>query len=196
MGAQATREQIVEAADRLFYERGFEHTSFAEIAQAVGISRGNFYYHFKAKDEILSAVVMQRLARTQAMLGQWEREAAGPAERIMRFIEILIVNQSKIMRHGCPVGSLCTELAKLDHPAGPEANRIFGLFRDWLARQFDQLGRPDADDLALHVLARSQGIATLATAFEDAGFIRREVARVGEWLQAEITGSAPPAAAS
>lgn len=196
MGAQATREQIVEAADRLFYERGFEHTSFAEIAQAVGISRGNFYYHFKAKDAILSAVVMQRLARTQAMLGQWEREAAGPAERIMRFIEILIVNQSKIMRHGCPVGSLCTELAKLDHPARPEANRILGLFRDWLARQFDQLGRPDADDLALHVLARSQGIATLATAFEDAGFVRREVARVGEWLQAEITGAAPPAAAS
>ena len=38
-----TREQIVAAADRLFYQQGFEHTSFSHIADAVRISRGNFY---------------------------------------------------------------------------------------------------------------------------------------------------------
>ena len=43
----STREQIVLAADQLFYEQGFEHTSFADIADAVKLSRGNFYYHFK-----------------------------------------------------------------------------------------------------------------------------------------------------
>ncbi|MFG2875693.1 TetR/AcrR family transcriptional regulator [Streptomyces sp. NPDC048337] len=46
-----TREQIVDAANRLFCEQGFERTSFAAIAETVGISRGNFYYHFKTKDE-------------------------------------------------------------------------------------------------------------------------------------------------
>lgn len=35
--------QIITAADKLFYEQGFEHTSFAHIAKAVNISRGNFY---------------------------------------------------------------------------------------------------------------------------------------------------------
>ena len=50
-----TRDSIVQAADALFYERGFEHTSFADIADAVRISRGNFYYHCKTKDEILTA---------------------------------------------------------------------------------------------------------------------------------------------
>ena len=43
----STRELIVEKADTLFYEGGFEATSFADIAAAVGISRGNFYHHFK-----------------------------------------------------------------------------------------------------------------------------------------------------
>ena len=52
MAATDTRAQIVEAADQLFYERGFEHTSFADIAAQVQISRGNFYYHFRTKDEI------------------------------------------------------------------------------------------------------------------------------------------------
>lgn len=55
--ATTTRHQIVEAADRLFYERGFEATSFADIAAVVGLSRGNFYYHFRTKDEILEAVI-------------------------------------------------------------------------------------------------------------------------------------------
>lgn len=40
----STRQEIVEKADLLFYQRGFENTSFADIADAVGISRGNFYY--------------------------------------------------------------------------------------------------------------------------------------------------------
>ena len=60
-----TRDQIVDAADQLFYQQGFEHTSFADIANAVNISRGNFYYHFKTKDDILDAVIDLRLANTQ-----------------------------------------------------------------------------------------------------------------------------------
>ena len=51
MGEKPTRDQIVQAADRLFYRQGYEHTSFSDIADAVQISRGNFYYHFKTKDE-------------------------------------------------------------------------------------------------------------------------------------------------
>jgi hypothetical protein len=40
----------------------------------------------------------------------------------------------------------------------------------------------DADALALHLLARSQGIATLASAFHDEKFIKREVQQLYEWL--------------
>ncbi|HSX63230.1 MAG TPA: helix-turn-helix domain-containing protein, partial [Pseudoxanthomonas sp.] len=55
MSSKATRDHIVEAADQLFYQQGYERTSFSDIAEAVQISRGNFYYHFKSKDEILDA---------------------------------------------------------------------------------------------------------------------------------------------
>ena len=73
MSEKTTRDHIVEAADRLFYRHGFEHTSFSNIADAVRISRGNFYYHFKSKDEILDAVIRQRLAGTEAMLQLWDQ---------------------------------------------------------------------------------------------------------------------------
>jgi TetR/AcrR family transcriptional regulator, transcriptional repressor for nem operon len=184
MDGESTRGRIVEAADGLFYRQGYEHTSFSDIADAVRISRGNFYYYFKTKDEILVAVINERLAKTRNMLERWEIEGATPAERIRSFIHILIANRADIKRYGCPVGTLCSELAKLGHASQGEAEKLFTLFREWLRRQFVLLGRKaDADALALHLLARSQGVATLASAFHDERFIRQEVRLMCDWLE-------------
>lgn len=183
MSTATTRSQIIEAADALFYRQGFDHTSFAHIAETVGISRGNFYHHFKSKDEILEAVIAVRVARIEAMLALWEAQGATSAERIRSFIHMLIANQVSIMAHGCPVGTLCSELSKLAHPALAQAGGLFTLFRDWLVRQFEQAGcRTDADALAMHLLARSQGVAVLAQTFHDATFVETEVAQMEEWL--------------
>ena len=185
MANQTTFDLIIEKADQLFYQQGFDHTSFAHIAAAVNISRGNFYHHFKSKDEILQAVIQHRLANTRQLLQQWEQQGETPAQRIRSFINILIMNQDKITQYGCPVGTLCSELVKLNHQLQDNANELLTLFRDWLRRQFEILGhQKEADDLAMHLLARSQGIATLASAFHDAQFIKQEVAQLNSWLDA------------
>lgn len=187
----STRERIVEAADRLFYRRGFEKTSFADIADEVQLSRGNFYYHFKTKDEILAAVIALRAARTQSMLDAWAGSAPTPAARLRGFAEMLIRNRKDIQRYGCPVGTLCVELAKLEHPAQGNAGMIFGQFRRWLGEQFEALGRSeDADALAMHLLSRSQGVAALANAFHDETFIRHEVELIDTWLASLHPGKA------
>jgi AcrR family transcriptional regulator len=191
MRDKTTRDHIIEAADQLFYRRGYEHTSFSDIADVVEISRGNFYFHFKSKDEILDAVIDLRLASTQRMLERWESEGKDPVERIRSFIHILIANRADIKRYGCPVGTLCAELAKLNHASQSEANELFTLFRTWLRKQFVLLGcENDADALAMHVLARSQGVATLANAFHEEKFIRREVQQLYDWLNSYVKGVA------
>lgn len=194
MNRKSTREQIVDAADMLFYRQGFDNTSFADIAGDVHISRGNFYHHFKTKDDILDSVIGRRLENTRKMLAAWESESHDPAERIRSFINILIVNRAKIKRYGCPVGTLSSELAKLNHAARGDAGKLFTLFRTWLTEQFRALGRThDADALAMHLLARSQGVATLANAFHDEKFIRAEVRNMCDWLDACIGNTAAPA---
>jgi len=184
----------VQAADDLFYRRGFEHTSFADIADAVQISRGNFYYHFKSKDEILSAVIQARLSEAGEMLDRWDTEGDGPLDRIRSFVDILIRNRSLILQHGCPVGTLCTELAKLNHATRPEADALFTLYRTWLRRQLTLLGRrADADALAMHLLGWTQGVAILASALHDEAFIRREVRAMHDWVDGQAdhaTGTA------
>ena len=183
MDERSTRERIIDAADQLFYQRGFERTSFAEIADLVQISRGNFYHHFKSKDEILDAVIAQRLAQTRAMLDAWSANGRNPAERIRCFIKILIRNFADIEHYGCPVGTLNNELAKLQHAAKDEARALFTAFREWLCEQFEEMGCGDASDaLAMHLLGRVQGVSTLANAFQDEAFVVSEVQQMCEWV--------------
>lgn len=184
MSKKTTADIIVETSDLLFYQQGFEHTSLSQIASEVKISKGNFYHHFKSKDKILDAVIQLRLLRTQMMLDKWQVEGEQPVDRIISFINILLVNQSKIKKYGCPVGTLTSELAKLNHGAQNEANELFNLFKVWLSEQFILLGHVDiAEELAMHLLARSQGVATLANAFQDQKFINDEVNNMHEWLK-------------
>jgi AcrR family transcriptional regulator len=178
-----TRQQIIKAADDLFYRQGFEQTSFADIANVVNISRGNFYHHFKTKDDILDAVIKARLDNTQHMLTGWEEDGENPKERIKSYIRILLTNWPMIKNYGCPVGTLCTELAKLNHGSKSDANKVFTLFRLWLKNQFIQLGHTqDADALAMRVLSWSQGVATLGNAFDDLKYVKQEVDMMCSWL--------------
>jgi TetR/AcrR family transcriptional repressor of nem operon len=105
---------------------------------------------------------------------------------------MLIAKRVDIKRYGCPVGTLCAELAKLDHVSRPEAAGLFALFRTWLRTQCEELGGGgDADALAMHLLARSQGVASLANAFKDDGFIREEVRLMEDWLRRCVEGVHP-----
>lgn len=186
-----TRTRIVGAADDLFYRRGFDHTSFADIADAVKISRGNFYFHFRTKDQILDAVIGFRMEKSRRMLEGYER-GSGPADAIRKFINIVIDNKSDIKRFGCPLGTLSGELAKLDHASRTQAVKLLALFREWLRAKFAELGfGKEADDCAMHVLAWSQGVATLTNAFRDDRFIHREVKRINAWLDMQLETISP-----
>ena len=74
--AQATRERILDAAERLFAERGFHGCSIRDITGAAGVDVALANYHFGSKDSLLEAVFMrraedlneERLARLNAIL--------------------------------------------------------------------------------------------------------------------------------
>lgn len=178
------KEEIIQTADKLFYEQGYEATSFQRIADTVGISKGNFYYHFKSKDEILDAVIDFRLNKTMKMINTWQVEGNTPKDRVKKFINILVVNQDKIIRYGCPVGTLSTELSKLSHSSREKAVGLFILFKDWLRQQFINMGMSerDAEDNALYLLSQSQGAATIADAFQSAEFLKAEATRLQNWV--------------
>jgi len=184
---EALRQRIIVAADELFYQQGYENTSFSDIADMIGISRGNFYYHFKSKDEILNAVIDARITGIKVMLDEWDKKFTDPRQRLYYYIDMPLRGQEKIRFHGCPVGSLCAELAKTNHAMLSDANKMFTVFRDWLMVQLNLLGvKKHAEKIAMHFIARVQGIVAVTNAFEDEKFLQQEIKQLKKWLDDEV----------
>jgi len=55
--ALATRHRLLDAAERVFAEKGVSRTSLHDIAQAAGVSRGAIYWHFKNKADLFNAMM-------------------------------------------------------------------------------------------------------------------------------------------
>lgn len=53
------RNEILDAAEQLFFTKGYAKTTVNDILQAIGIAKGTFYYYFKSKEEVMDAVVMR-----------------------------------------------------------------------------------------------------------------------------------------
>lgn len=182
---EKTRADLVDCASRLFYEHGYDGTSFSDIVAASGLQRGNIYHYFKTKDEILLAVVARHLAEFRALLLGWEAEHADPKARLAALVNMIVGRGPDLVEFGCPLGTLNSELAKDRRDLQQAACTLFNLLRDWLAAHFVELGRGDeAEDLALHLLARAQGIALMAHVYHDPAFLAREAAGLKAWIVA------------
>ncbi|MFC9976342.1 TetR/AcrR family transcriptional regulator [Spirillospora sp. NPDC127200] len=68
-----TRERIQRAALDLFLDRGYDQTSLREIAERLDVTKAALYYHFKSKEEIVTALV-EESARPVEELIAWARE--------------------------------------------------------------------------------------------------------------------------
>jgi len=188
--SERTRQRIVESANRLFYHQGYHNTSFSDVVKATDVPRGNIYYYFKTKDEILHAAIDYRLERIALMLEGWSGEYRTPIERLHRFVAILDDSAEAISRYGCPMGSLNTELGKADPKLQEHSENLFKLFESWLSDQFAELGFAGrAHELSLRVMAIGQGISALTHIHHDPGLLRRERQRLHDWINQLAEGS-------
>lgn len=183
------RQRIVEAADRLFYVRGYNQTSFSDISDATGLPRGNFYYYFKTKEDILDAVVESRVEGFSQMLDACTRAASDPYSRLQAFVRIPL-NSEQVLQYGCPIGTLSAELGKTQSPDASRAHMtaVFDLLRHWCVGQFMALGMDasKADLLAMDLLARMQGVVLLASVYNDRAFLQRASSDIQAWLDTVI----------
>jgi TetR/AcrR family transcriptional regulator, acrAB operon repressor len=76
--AQETRNRILEAAERVFYEKGVAHASLEEIAAAAEVTRGAIYWHFKDKAEIFDAMMQSVMLPAEEMMGCRARDGDAP----------------------------------------------------------------------------------------------------------------------
>jgi len=179
---QISRNRIIEAANRLVYTKGFNQTSFADVANAVGITKGNLHYHFKSKEELLDAIIQYRMELITEQLDGWDTHIPQPKSRLKRFVKMLLNEEQDIIRYGCPMGSLNVELGKCQLPLQDKARTMFDLYQSWLEKVFKQLDNNESKTRSKHLLAMAQGAALMSYVYSEAKVLREEHKVIEDWI--------------
>jgi TetR/AcrR family transcriptional regulator, transcriptional repressor for nem operon len=188
---EGKRERLVAAARRVLYENGVEKATLADIAAAADVPLGNVYYYFKTKDALVTAVIesyQHSYHEMSAKLNQQDR----PAGRLKALVRALTARRDQLASYGCPIGSLSSELDKREDALRGEAGTILARLIDWAEVQFRAMGRDDARELAVALIAAYEGIALLAATLRDPGLISAEGGRLERWIDSLTERPTPP----
>ena len=175
------RERLVASAAELIHRQGVEATTLAEIAQAADVPPGNVYYYFKTRDDLVRAVIDQRTESFRELLHSLEQQPTPPA-RLKALIRSWADARELVAEHGCPMGTLCSELSKQDDGLAREAAEVLALPIDWAQAQFREMGHNDARELATTLLAGVQGATLLANTFHDPQIMTHQTRRLEHWI--------------
>jgi AcrR family transcriptional regulator len=180
-GRPGKRERLIASARTLFHEQGVHRTTLAEVAERADVPLGNVYYYFKTKDELVGAVLESYTQEAAQLLEALERHRS-PKARLRALVGNWDSMRDAVADHGCPMGTLCSELDKIDGEAARDAAAVLAIIIDWTEDQFRQLGRRDASDLALSLFAGIQGASLLANTFRDPTILARQSRQLGRWI--------------
>jgi TetR/AcrR family transcriptional repressor of nem operon len=164
-------EEVLDRATALFWRKGYEATSVADLVKALGINRGSLYGTFKDKHALFLAALERYDEREIGASVRHLRNTEGPGrERIQSLFDTVIRNvEERGDRRGCLVGNAAVELAASD--AEVERNvkrsleRLTGAFSVALAADPGYPTEPERRDrrahfltatlMAVHVLAKA-----------------------------------------
>ena len=178
---QGKRERLVTGAREVIHRQGVERTTIADIAQAAEVPVGNVYYYFKTKDEIVHAAIDGHAQDVRTMLDSLERHRT-PQTRLKALVGALTDQRELAAQYGCPLGTLCSELDKRSDGLDHTCAQLLALPIEWAERQFRLMGRRDARDLAVALMASYQGVALLTNTFRDPELMTREARRLERWI--------------
>ncbi|ALX49802.1 TetR family transcriptional regulator [Lentibacillus amyloliquefaciens] len=93
--SKETKEKIIAVSTRLFIEKGFEKTSIQDISEALEMSKGAIYYHFKTKKDIIKAVREHKSNQVEETVEQWLHEihAQSAKEKLTHLLEKDLADQ-------------------------------------------------------------------------------------------------------
>jgi TetR/AcrR family transcriptional repressor of nem operon len=184
VGRPGKRERLVGAAIQLLHQQGVERTTLADIAKVAEVPSGNVYYYFKTKDDVIAAVIAAHVELIKSTLAAIDARHPSPKGRLKAFMREFAAKSEVVAQYGCPLGTLCSELDKRLGASGFPVAELMRLPIEWAEEQFRALGRRDAHDLALELLAAYEGTALLANTLRDPSVLSRAARRLDQRINA------------
>lgn len=165
--AAKNRELVIEAAGRLFRERGFDGISVAEIMQSADLTHGGFYSHFNSKSDLAALACQQGLAEA---VERWQRMALEGKHPLRDIVEqFLSVEHRDSPETGCYFAALAASVPR----QAAAVKRVFtaGLQASFhlLASVFNAGTKTTKRRRAMVAMSQMVGAMVLARAVDDEG---------------------------
>ncbi|GAA2699101.1 TetR/AcrR family transcriptional regulator [Nonomuraea recticatena] len=140
--------RILEAAARLFYERGIHAVGVDLIASEAGVTKKTLYDRFGSKEQIVVEYLADRDERWRAFLTQrLDAAQPEPLARVLAVFDASLAWSQKNSFKGCSMVNAHAEISDASHPAHPI---IIGQ-KEWMLALFISLARGIASDQADHL---------------------------------------------
>jgi TetR/AcrR family transcriptional regulator, transcriptional repressor for nem operon len=133
---EGTAERILDVAERLVQERGFNAFSYANVAGEVGITTASLHYHFPGKAQLGEALITRYARRFGEALEQLQDNEPAAPRRLAGYAELYA--QTLRNHRMCLCGMLAADYETL---APPVRRAVLSFFDDnerWLMRVLDQ----------------------------------------------------------
>lgn len=165
----------------MFHEQGVEKTTIADIARSAEVPVGNVYYYFKTKDQLVQAALSAHTRNLRDLITVLERQDT-PEDRLKALVRGWVDQRDVAAQFGCPTGTLAAELGKRTDGLDREVATGMRALIDWVEQQFAAMGRSDAGELAVALIASYQGISLLTNAFHEPELMVAEGSRLERWI--------------
>jgi AcrR family transcriptional regulator len=152
-----SREAILDAAALVVRRRGFDATSFADVCERLGISRGKLTHHFPTKEALFEAVAEDRFNRfRRRVVAPLLDESLEPQARIVASFDVLraLYGDSENLP-GCYIGHTAMDLASRTPAMHDQLRRVLDDWRRAVTAALVALGRSPER-------ARSQAVLTIS----------------------------------
>jgi AcrR family transcriptional regulator len=123
-----TKDSIVNLADDLIRDKGYNAFSFYDISKSIGIKTASIHYHFPAKSDLGSAVIKKQIEKFESL--KKELEGKDPLKKLQAFFSIYA--RIKADHKVCLVGSLATDFNTLDENIKAELKAFSGMMLNWV----------------------------------------------------------------
>jgi TetR/AcrR family transcriptional regulator, transcriptional repressor for nem operon len=169
-----TAARILDVAEQLVQDRGFNGFSYADIAAELGITKAALHYHFAGKADLGEALVRRYASRFMASLAEVDSQAGPPIVRLAAYAELYA--QVLRRRRMCLCGMLAAEFQTLPAPMREAVVSFFDQNEDWLAGVL-RAGRDDGSlrfsaperDAARMIIDCLEGAMLMARPYGDVG---------------------------
>jgi AcrR family transcriptional regulator len=169
----STQHRILDAACKLFYEKGYSRVSVDMIADIAGVTKRTLYNHFDSKDAVVGAALNRQSGLDLHQMQEWNLERASTSADVAGLLfEALLQWVGQARWTGSGYTRLSMELADLPgHPAREAASRHKAEVEAALATHLRRVGADKPCELARSLLMLAEGGSVLALIHRDPKYV-------------------------